>query len=423
MGLGKTIEALAAIVHNWSINHGGHYLVVVPAGLTANWIREIQNRTSIPDHLLRGPDRHSLVTQWLSKGGIAVISYNTLIGTPLAAWLRAINRKIDILISDEAHYVKNPDAQRTASVKDLATMAKVVCLMSGTPMENHPGEFCDLIDVARPGEGQSLKQETVVADLLFNNSSRFHARVAGIYLRRNQEDVLRELPEKIEIPEWVDLEDGDLIAYRNAVCQGNFMAMRKTATIGLGDGASSKINRLHDLLDDHRGSGRKVVIFSFFLEVLSLLESQMNVLGAITGSMDARERLRLVDTFREQPNHQILLAQIEAGGQGLNLQAASVVVLMEPQFKPTTEDQAVARAHRMGQSRRVIVHRLLARDCVDERLVRRLSRKKELFELYARESLIKHVSDQATESRLIKEIVAEEQRRLGVLSKEAALDQ
>ena len=77
----------------------------------------------------------------------------------------------------------------------------------------------------------------------------------------------------------------------------------------------------------------------------------------------------------------------------------------------------------MGQSRRVIVHRLLARNCVDERLVMRLSRKRELFELYARESLIKNASDQATESRLIKEIVAEEQRRLGVLSKEAALDQ
>ena len=326
MGLGKTIEALAAIVHNWSTNHGGHYLVVPSAGLTANWIQEIQARTGIPYCLLHGPDRQSLVTQWLSTGGIAVISYNTLIGTPLATRLRDMNRKIDILICDEAHYVKNPNAERTASVKELAVVAQTVCLMSGTPMENHPGEFRDLIDVVRPGKGQSLKQETVVADLLFNTPSRFHARVAGIYLRRNQEDVLRELPEKIEIPEWVDLEDGDLIAYRNAVCHGDFMAMRKTATIGLGEGVSSKINRLNELLDDHRESGRKVIIFSFFLDVLSLLESQMNVLGKITGSMDASQRLRLVDTFREQPNHQILLAQIEAGGQGLNLQAASVVV-------------------------------------------------------------------------------------------------
>ena len=105
-------------------------------------------------------------------------------------------------------------------------------------------------------------------------------------------------------------------------------------------------------------------------------------------------------------------AQIQAGGVGLNLQAASAVVLMEPQWKATTEDQAIARAHRMGETRRVVVHRLLARNTVDERLLEVLRGKKEIFETYARDSLVKEASTEATETQVANTIIEAELERI-----------
>jgi SNF2 family DNA or RNA helicase len=110
------------------------------------------------------------------------------------------------------------------------------------------------------------------------------------------------------------------------------------------------------------------------------------VVGSITGAVPAATRQHLVDDFTRQVGHAVLLAQIEAGGVGINMQAASVVIIAEPQWKPSTEDQAVARAHRMGQVRTVQVHRLLAKDSVDERIREVQDDKALLFDAYARES-------------------------------------
>ena len=122
--------------------------------------------------------------------------------------------------------------------------------------------------------------------------------------------------------------------------------------------------------------------------------------------------MRIVDEFQKSPGFRVLPAQIQAGGVGLNLQAASVVVLMEPQWKATAEDQAIARAHRMGQTRRVIVHRLLARNAVDERLLEVLRGKKEIFETYARDSLVKEASAEAIEAQVANTIIEAELERL-----------
>ncbi|MEI7451373.1 MAG: SNF2-related protein, partial [Desulfomonile sp.] len=154
MGLGKTIEAITAAVHCWNNNGKGYFLVVCPAGITINWIREISERTSIPAYLLHGPDRETIARDWMRGGGFAVISYQTLntMWRSINKW--ACENLIDLIIADEAHYVKNPSAQRTSAVKTMARNAKMFCLMSGTPLENHPREFCSLIDLLWPGEGQ-----------------------------------------------------------------------------------------------------------------------------------------------------------------------------------------------------------------------------------------------------------------------------
>lgn len=391
MGLGKTIEALAAISHLWEQEKKRLFLVISPAGITVNWEKEIQNRLKLPYYRFHGPDKYRLIKAWIQDGGIAIVSYNALDNLNLSSMFLNIHKRIELLVADEAHYIKNPAAKRTAAVTSLLPLAQNVCFMSGTPMENHPREFVRLIDMIRPGEGDRYLENQIFCDSHVKDTDQFHRMASSVYLRRNQQDVLRELPEKIEIPEWVDLSVSDHGAYTQAVMERNFMAMRRSVTIGNGQ-VSAKINRLDELMREHRESGRKVLIFSFFLDVLEMVRKRLNPIGIITGALSASERMEIVDKFQLSKGFQVLVSQIEAGGQGINLQSASVVIIMEPQFKPTTEAQAIARAHRMGQTNRVIVHRLLARNSVDERMLSILSKKKDYFERYARESYVKDAS-------------------------------
>jgi SNF2 family DNA or RNA helicase len=287
--------------------------------------------------------------------------------------------------------------------------------MTGTPIENRLEEFRMLVHLLRP---KLLDDATWDPDERYVDPEAFAQQVAGVYLRRNQVDVLHELPPRIDKEEWVELDAEESAAYGEAVASGNIMAMRRAASIGdwrghhTAEPRSSKLGRLVDLVEEHRTTGRKVLVFSYFRDVLSALERRLEPLGTIHGDVGADEREAIMQRFREHEGHAVLLGQITAAGVGLNLQAASVVVLVEPQWKPSTEEQAIARAHRMGQSERVVVHRLFARDSVDERIKELLEGKQELFARYARDSVIKSASAEATEASLAKMVVAVEQARL-----------
>jgi SNF2 family DNA or RNA helicase len=284
--------------------------------------------------------------------------------------------------------------------------------MTGTPLENRLEEFHALVGLLNPEVEAQLRQINLGFTRIGVERQRFREAVAPVYLRRNQEDVLHELPEKIEKEEWVELTDEDKAAYKVAVRAKNMMAMRRTATIGKGDGQSAKLTRLSELLDEYRESEQKVLVFSFFLEVLEIVGRRFDAPAAISGEVPAANRLRIIDEFQKAPGFRLLPCQILAGGVGVNLQAASVVILMEPQWKASAEDQAIARAHRMGQTRKVVVHRLLVCNAVDERLLEVLRGKQELFETYARDSLVKEASAEATETRAANAIIEAELKRL-----------
>ncbi len=209
--------------------------------------------------------------------------------------------------------------------------------------------------------------------------------VAPVYLRRNQADVLDELPDRVETENWVLLADEDLDAYRGAVASGNFMAMRRAAYAPGSCDGSAKLARLVEIVEESVANGGKVVIFSFFRDVIESVTSVLGdlVAGQITGSVPSGRRQALVDSFTSRTGPAVLVSQIEAGGVGLNIQAASTVILTEPQWKPTTEAQAIARCHRLGQVRTVNVHRLLAEDTVDQRMLEILEGKARLFAEYA----------------------------------------
>ncbi|MEU3570969.1 DEAD/DEAH box helicase [Kitasatospora sp. NPDC036755] len=424
MGLGKTVQAIAVLAH---LRAGGstHFLVVCPASVLINWSREVESRSTLRAFRVHGPDREPALAEWLRDGGVAVVTFDGLRRPELAEAAEAVT--VGMVVVDEAHFVKNPDAQRSRAVAAWAERVERVLFLTGTPMENRVDEFRALVRYLQPDLLPGLQQVSGAA-----GPAVFRRAVAPAYLRRNQRDVLTELPEVVHVDEWEEFSPADLAAYRSAVAAGNFPAMRRA---GYADPAeSAKLRRLLEIVREAADSGLKVVVFSFFRDVLAAVRSALEqrepgpdgesggpgpgrAFGPIDGSLDAVRRQDVVDAFGAEPGHAVLLCQIQAGGVGLNVQAASVVILCEPQVKPTLEEQAVARSRRMGQVRRVRVHRLLAADSVDQRMLDLLRAKSRLFDDYARRSEVAESTPEAvdvSEQSLAARIVEEEQVRLAV---------
>lgn len=413
MGLGKTVEALAVLAHIAATTTSSlpHFVVICPAAVVANWLRETERHTSVPAFRLHGSERDRGVADWLATGGVAVTTFETL------GWVRTqVPEDIGFaaVIVDEAHYVKNPQAKRTKNTRALLERSERVLLMSGTPLENRVEEFRVLIDHIRPD---------LVVDGGDDSPLTFRKQIAPVYLRRSQADVLTELPELVEVEEWTDLTPVEADRYVEAVDAGDFHGMRQLAM--LEGSSSSKVESLLDVIEEARANGRKTIVFSHYRAVLqAVLRSVDGVtFGPLSGSTSPSERQAMVDEFSAAAPGAVLVAQIIAGGVGLNIQAASVVVICEPQLKPTTEWQAIARARRMGQLDTVQVHRLLSEDGVDAALVRLLARKSKTFADFAAVSETAHASVQAfdiSETQLITQVLAEERARLSEVSQREA---
>nr|WP_274388082.1 DEAD/DEAH box helicase [Salsipaludibacter albus] len=407
MGLGKTIIALAVAAHLWAAGCR-HVLVVCPASVLLNWRREIDTHSKMPSVHLHGDGRDAAYQRWRQEGGIAVTTFGTVGALPGPD-------PTDLLVADEAHYVKNPQAQRSQHVTGWGRHADRVLYLTGTPLENRVEEFRELVGQLRPDVAEPLDDHFVLA-----GSEAFRTKVAPVYLRRNQEDVLTELPPRLEVDDWVEPTTQDATAYRDAVATGNFQAMRQAAWVHASSGQSAKMQRLVEIIEESAAQGWKVVVFSYFLNTLAAIAEGLDgrVFGPLTGATSSADRLAMVDVFTDHDGPAVLVSQIIAGGVGLNIQAAPVVVLAEPQWKPSTEDQAIARAHRMGQVRRVNVHRLLVTPGVDQRMKELVAQKAAIFDEYARQSSVVEAAPDAvdrTEASMVQQIIDEESQRLGVV--------
>ncbi|WP_243622182.1 DEAD/DEAH box helicase [Rhodococcus sp. ARC_M6] len=375
MGLGKTVQALAVAAH-LATQDKRHVLVVCPASVVSNWMNETAKHTTLRPWQIHGSERDADLSEWARWGGVAITTFDTLKALTLTT-------TPSLLIVDEAHFIKNPATQRARAVMTVLDSCEWAVFLSGTPMENRVEEFKNLVSYVQPAVAGQIH----VRDGL-SGATGFRKIVAPVYLRRNQIDVLTELPELIEVEDWVLLGAKDASAYRSAVHSGNFMAMRQAAYAPAVRSGSAKLERMVEIVEEATENEAKVLVFSYFRGVLDIIRDSLpgKVFGPITGATATAERQRLVDEFTAHAGHAVLLSQIEAGGVGLNIQAASVVILAEPQWKPSTEAQAIARAHRMGQVRTVQVHRLLAKDSVDVMMRATLAKKSDLFDEYARRS-------------------------------------
>jgi SNF2 family DNA or RNA helicase len=281
--------------------------------------------------------------------------------------------------------------------------------MSGTPLVNRVDEMCFLVSCLQPQLSARLEQLKLVS-----TAEQFRSELSGVYLRRVREDVLTELPDLIEKEQWCELGSAEQSIYREAVASGNLMAIRQVSWQVPDLKDSSKAMRLLEICENAKEQGRKVIVFSFFRNTL---EKVCTLLGdrcsqIISGDISPAVRQQIVDEFNAAEAGVVLVSQVQAGGTGLNIQAASVVVFCEPQLTPAIENQAIARAYRMGQTRDVLVYRLLADETIDERMLEILSAKQKEFDAFAEDSVIGDLQMQSDTSWLTK-LVQEEQSRLG----------
>ena len=397
MGLGKTVQLIALLLERAA---DGASLVVAPASVCGNWCAELA-RFAPGLRAVRAGDAAALPDA-LGPGDVVVASYGLLVSRE--AQFAAIEWNVAVL--DEAQAVKNADAKRAQAVKRLRARCRFVA--TGTPVENRLSDLWSLFDFLNPGLLGSLDSfRHRLLDVDGRPRPALKALVRPLILRRLKGEVLRDLPPKTEITLDVELGEAERTAYETL--REEAIAELQTGGRGRTDGqrriqilaaltrlrrfccapglvlpafgTGAKLEALEALLDDLRANGHRALVFSQFVDVLSLvrpiLERHRWRYEYLDGSTPQAERTRRVEAF-QHGSAPFFLVSLKAGGTGLNLTAANYVVLLDPWWNPAVEDQAADRAHRIGQANPVTVYRLVTRGTIEEKVVALHGDKREL---------------------------------------------
>lgn len=396
MGLGKTLQIISALSDAGS-GPLRPALIVAPGSLLENWRREF---TKFAPGLLvlkhHGPLRTGRPAE-LQGYDVVITSYDNAVGDN--SLLNMIQWAAVIL--DEAQFIKNPEAQRTKAVKRLRRNAGLA--VTGTPVENRLLDLWSIMDFVLPGHlGEANAFATEYTDDV-DGAARLEPQISPLMLRRRVADVAKDLPERIDVPQVLELDPHEAAAYdeeRDRISReygkaATLVALtslrRFCAHPSLMDRSSatadpmsfSKFRRLHELIEEIFSLGEKVIIFTSFTAMSDMIAGHVRQrFGAfaevIDGRVDINERQPVIDRFSAVVGGAALILNPKAGGAGLNITAANHVIHYNPEWNPAMEDQASARAYRRGQTLPVTVHRLLLADTVEDVVDERLSRKRAL---------------------------------------------
>lgn len=391
MGLGKTLQILTVLLARAK---EGPSLVLVPASVCGNWVREAARFTpTLRTKVLGNTQREELLKQ-LAPGDVLICSYGLLVSE--ADLLSRFDWNVVVL--DEAQAIKNSQSQRAETAHRLNARYRIAA--TGTPLENNLMELWSLMEFLNPGY---LGAQSSFLSRFKDATSKLHKLVTPFILRRLKNDVLDELPEKTERVLQVDLSDAERALYetirREAMQQlnsesGRFQVLAmltklrrlcslpRLAAPDCGITGSSKMELLRELTAELRASGHKALIFSQFTDVLEhvqqLCREEEYSWLYLDGATPTAHRMQLVDTF-QQGETDFFLISLKAGGVGLNLTAADYVILLDPWWNPAAEDQAADRTHRIGQKNPVTVCRLVCTDTIEEKVLALHAQKREMF--------------------------------------------
>ncbi|MCD4827908.1 MAG: DEAD/DEAH box helicase [Candidatus Cloacimonetes bacterium] len=406
MGLGKTLEAISILA---DLPTGSHSLVVCPKSLLYNWAAEIDKFYPSLSHLIYEggkEERMELLRQ--PRVNVMIASYAIIVND-----LKELGElAFDYVILDEAQQIKNAGAQRSKAVKRMHGAHRIA--LTGTPMENSPGELWSIFDFLMPGylpSQRRFRNEFDTTESQREKHNRLAAIISPFLLRRRKKDVLIELPDKqiqvsychltplqeklyIEVIESVRtglLGDSDRIEpskYMHVLAA--LMRLRQICNhpalvqkdLHQRIDMSGKLDQLVTLLDDALPLGRKVLIFSQFVQTLKIVRRILEGRNVPFEYMDGdtKHRQKRVDNFNNNVNIRVFLISLKTGGFGLNLTAADTVIMLDPWWNPMGENQAIDRAHRIGQTKKVQVYKMITKGTVEEKILDLQKSKIEMFE-------------------------------------------
>ena len=427
MGLGKTIQLLAFLQHLKAENELKRpVLLVAPTSVLTNWRREAEAFTpelSVKEHYgPRRPSTPAALKKELKGVDLVLTSYGLM---------QRDSELLDSLdwqgvVIDEAQAIKNPGAKQSQAARDLARAGKSSrfrIALTGTPVENRVSELWALMDFLNPkvlGEEDFFRQRYRMPIERYGDMSSLRdlkARVGPFILRRLKTDksIISDLPEKVELSEWVGLSKEQKSLYNKPVedtldaiataprgqrhgqvlalltrlkqiCNHPALAQREGAVDSEFLGRSAKLMRLEEILEEVIEAGDRALLFTQFAEWGHLLQAWMqqrwkSEVPFLHGGTRKSDRQAMVDRFQEDPRGpQLFLLSLKAGGVGLNLTRASHVFHIDRWWNPAVENQATDRAYRIGQTNRVMVHKFVTRGSVEEKIDQMIREKARMAE-------------------------------------------
>lgn len=415
MGLGKTIQLLAVILSYVQKNKGNvkPSIIICPSSLALNWYNEIQKFTPTLKALVISDDylERKRKIEEIGKYQVIITSYDSL------------KRDIDLyknycfkyVVADEAQYIKNNNTKNSKAIKTINAETKFA--LTGTPIENSLSELWSIFDFIMPGylykykKFKELYETPIIKEQNEDVMNKLKKQIEPFVLRRTKGEVLTELPDKTvtilnnemseeqyniyisymaqarkEIMSQIDINGFEksqikilsLLMRLRQICCHPKLFLREY------EGESSKLNQCIEIIQDAVLGGHKILLFSSYTSMFEIIEEKLKNIGVkylkLTGQTKVGERIELVDKFNTDENIKVFLISLKAGGTGLNLTGADMVIHYDPWWNLSAENQATDRTYRIGQKRNVQVYKLITKNSIEEKIYELQQKKAKLID-------------------------------------------
>ena len=416
MGLGKTIQIIAILLDEKQKNYENRTSIVVsPSSLALNWKNEIEKFTSsLNIKVVRGnSSERKEIIQNVDKYDLIITSYD-LLKRDIDIY-REKNYNFRFIIADEAQYLKNNNTKNAKSIKQLKADTRFA--LTGTPIENSLAELWSIFDFIMPGYLFSYKnfkltyEMAIVRDKDKETMNKLKMLIEPFTLRRTKKEVLTELPEKTITVLNNEMEEEQRKIYLSYLVQAKQELQNEIGINGYEksqikilaaltrlrqicchpglfiddyNGGSSKLEQCIEIIADGIAAGHKILLFSSYTSMFEIIEKELKIRKIkyfkLTGNTKVDERIELVDEFNQNSEIGVFLISLKAGGTGLNLIGADMVIHYDPWWNISAENQATDRAYRIGQKNNVQVYKLITKDSIEEKIYELQQKKAELMD-------------------------------------------